>query len=359
MANATQVVSPPLEAREHRYPVLRDFYRGQTVFVTGATGFVGGHVARGLLDLGAKVRILARETSSKARVRELQDRGAEFHFGDLGDRDAVLRAADGANYIFHIGALYREAKFADEVFFRANLEGTRHVIDAAERNHSARLVYCSTSGVHSHIEHPPADESAPFHPADVYQRSKAEAELLVKRCHDEGRIRATVIRPGMIWGDDDTRFLKLFRGVSQGRMPLIGLGETWTHWIYVVDLADAFLLAPTTEASLGEAYLVAGEKPILMTEVFQTLSKLGGRESYKLRIPALPVQILGSIVESICRPFGIEPPIFRRRVDFFVKNRAFKTDKVKRDFGFRSRYSFEQEAARIFAAYREAGLLRS
>ena len=94
-----------------------------------------------------------------------------------------------------------------------------------------------------------------------------------------------------------------------------------------------------------------------MAEVFETIAKVAGVKPLPFRVPAAPIQLLGSITERICKPFGIEPPIFRRRVDFFVKNRCFKTDKAQEQLGFKPRYDFGEEADLLYRWYKNHGWL--
>lgn len=325
--------------------------------VTGATGFVGGHLARRLLSEGAHLTLLVRSTSNAETVKNFVQAGARIVQGDISDPKTVLKAAQGQRYIFHCAALYREAKFPDQAYFDVNLEGTRNVLEAAKAAKVECTVHTSTIGVHSHITTPPANEDEPYLPTDVYQVSKVEAEKLARRYFESGAVPGVVIRPAMIWGEGDKRILKLFRGIVRRKLPIIGTGKTWTHWIYVQDLVDAYLLAATTPAARGKVYIIAGRRPVLLQEVYRTISRLSGVPLLPFRVPAWPIQFAGSVVELLCRPFGIEPPLHRRRVDFFVKNRAFDTARAVRDLGFHPRHDFEEEARIVYTWYRDNGWL--
>ncbi|MBL7661377.1 NAD-dependent epimerase/dehydratase family protein [bacterium] len=330
---------------------LAQSFTGKKVLVTGSTGFVGSHLTVRLLEQQNIVTLLARSTSNNEQLKKFIQLGAKVITGDLTNRESVFQAAQNQEYIFHVGALYREAKFPDQVYFDVNLEGTRHVFDAAKEHSIKRVIHTSTTGVHSHIENPPADESYPYHPTDVYQISKTEAEKLAKERIAGGQ-DITVLRPAMIWGQGDRRILKLFRGIYQRKLPIIGTGKSWTHWIYVQDLVTSYLLAALTPQAKGQIYLIAGNDPLPLDQVYQAISRVSGVPLLPYRIPAFPIQLVGSCVELLCRPFGIEPPIHRRRVDFFVKNRAFNTSKARTELGFKSTHSFEEEVQIIFNWYK-------
>ncbi len=327
------------------------------VLVTGATGFTGGRLARRLLGMGVQTTVLVRETSSSEQVDELGRLGARVVFGDVTNPEAVRQAVQGQDYVFHLAALFRQAKFPDSAYVDVNVTGTVNVVQACNAAGVQRLIHCSTNGVHGNIQGPPANENAPFKPGDKYQESKLQGEIVVRRACEAGEIDAVVIRPAMIWGEGDRRIFKMFRGVSRRCFPVIGDGKTWMHWLYIEDLIDGFLLGAVKEAASGQVYLLAGRRPVSLEYTVQCIAKLAGVSPLPFKIPAKPVQILGTLVECLCQPFGIEPPIYRRRVDFFVKNRCFDTTKAQRELGFTPRYEFEDEARIIYTWYKENGWL--
>jgi len=120
----------------------------------------------------------------------------------------------------------------------------------------------------------------------------------------------------MIWGPNDKRFLKLFRGIEKGTLPIIGDGKTWTHWIMNDDLARAFRLAGKTEAARNQTFIIAGDRPVTMSYVYEQIALNIGVKPKFLKIPIFPICLTGASCESVCLPFGIEPTLFRRRVEF-------------------------------------------
>ncbi len=330
---------------------------GKKMLVTGATGFVGGHLTRRLLRDGFDVSILVRSTSDRNIVEELERLGAKVYYGDVADRESVFKAIEGKDIVFHIAALFRQAKFPDEVYWDVNVRGTENVLDAAEEFGCERVVHCSTIGVHSHIVDPPADENEDYRPGDIYQVTKCEGEKLAKARFESGRVKGTIIRPAMIWGDGDRRLLKLFRGVAKRRFPIIGDGKTLTHWIYVHDLVQSFILAAEKDAAVGQTYIIAGKQPQTIEEVVDAVAEAAGVKPLPIKIPAAPVQALGSVVECVCKPLGIEPPIYRRRVDFFTKDRCFDTSKAESELGFQAANDFRTEVKKIYQWYNQAGWL--
>ena len=202
--------------------------------VTGATGFTGGHLARTLAASGHAVRALVRDP---ARARELEDAGIELSVGDLRDPTSVARACEGVDVVYNLAAVYRQAGVSAAIYRAVNAAAVGTVVSAAARAGARRVVHCSTVGVHGDVEHPPADESAPLRPGDVYQETKLEGERLAREVGASAKIEVTVVRPSGIYGPGDRRLLKMFRGVVRRRFPILGRGDIYYHLTYI-DGAD-------------------------------------------------------------------------------------------------------------------------
>jgi nucleoside-diphosphate-sugar epimerase len=319
--------------------------------VTGATGFTGGHLARALRARGYEVRALVRDT---ARAQPLVQDGITLISGDIVDGDAVKRAAEGCDVVYHIAAVYREARHPDEYYRKINVEGTRNVLQAVSDGLAARLVHCSTVGVHGDIRQVPADEDAPFAPGDIYQRTKLDAELLVRKGIDAG-LAGAIFRPLGIHGPGDRRFLKLFKTIHAGTFRMIGTGDVLYHMTYVSDLVDGILLCGEHPKALGETFILGGPRYTTLHELVAAVGRVTGRQVRRMRIPAAPVMAAAVACEWLCKPLGIEPPIYPRRLDFFLKSRAFSTAKARRLLGYEPKTGLEDGLRRTFEWYRAAG----
>ena len=326
------------------------------VLVTGATGFTGGHLARYLASSGCAVAALVRP-ASLARTNELRTAGIEIREGDLTDAASVRRAVEGCETVYHIAATYREAGQGDAAYVRINVEGTRHVLAAALAAGGKRVVHCSTGGVHGHIEHPPADETAPFAPGDVYQRTKLEAERLAADFGRRNGLEVVIVRPIGIYGPGDLRFLKMFRGIARGRFPILGRGDVFYHLTYVDDLVRGFELAGTTPCAAGREYILGGPEYTTLNELVRLIADELGVAPPRLHFPIWPVWVAGALCEAVCVPLGIEPPLFRRRVDFFRKSRAFNIGRAREELGYNPAIDLKTGIKRTAAWYRSRGLL--
>ena len=329
-----------------------------TVLVTGATGFTGGHLAATLARRGETVRALVRPKSRGRFERSvLPGLGVRPIEGDLGDRASVWRAAEGVEIVYHIAASYREAGQPDSAYRAINVEGTRNLLDAARGGGARRVVHCSTGGVHGHIADPPANEDAPFNPGDIYQDTKLEAEQLARRFGVETGFDVVVARPIGIYGPGDTRFLKMFRGLARGSFPMLGSGKAFYHLTYIDDLVEGFRLCGTVPTAKGRTYILAGPRYTTLEDLVALVAKELKVAPPRMHWPVWPFWTMGLLCETICVPLGIEPPLYRRRVDFYTKSRAFDTTRARTELGFAPQVDLEEGIHRTAQWYREQTLL--
>ncbi len=325
-----------------------------TSLVTGATGFTGGWLARHLLRAGDQVRALVRP-ESREQGRRLADEGIETVEGDLGDVSSLAAACRGVDVVYHIAATYRTAGQSSAAYREINVGGTERLLDAATAGGVRRLVHCSTGGVHGHIEQPPADESAPLRPGDIYQDTKLAGEQVARVRGEQDDIEVVIARPIGIYGPGDLRFLKLFR-LATGPV-MIGRGAAYYHLTFVEDLAEGFRLCGTVPAAAGETYLLTGARYTTLWELVELIAAELGTTPPRIRVPVWPVWLAGALCEMVCVPLGIEPPLYRRRVDFFIKSRAFDASKARRELGFAPQVDLADGIHRTATWYREQGLL--
>jgi dihydroflavonol-4-reductase len=321
------------------------------IALTGASGYTGGRVLRALLQRGDEVVVLARSDSWSAPA------GARLVAGDLREDRAVAKLLEGAEAVVHIAAVYRTAGHKESYYRDVNVGGTLRLLEAATREGVKRFVHTSTVGVHGHVDRPPADEDSPLAPGDVYQATKAEAEQAALAFHEKRGLPVAVVRPGAIYGPGETRLLKLFRAIARGRYAIVGRAESFYHPVYIDDLVAGFLLALDHPRAVGEAFIIAGPRYVSQAELASVIARHTGGRVLPFRIPAAPIQWAGELCERVCVPFGLEPPLHRRRVDFWTKSRAFSIAKARRVLGFEPQVDLEEGVARTVAAYREAGWL--
>ena len=329
-----------------------------TVLVTGATGFTGGCLAALLAEHGDEVRALVRPKSRARFDRSaLAAAGVKAAEGDLTNAASLRRASEGVEVVYHIAATYREAGQPDAAYRAVNVEGTRNVLEAARAAGARRVVHCSTGGVHGHIASPPANEDAPFNPGDVYQETKLAAEVLARDFGRSTGLDVVVARPIGIYGPGDRRFLRLFRGLARGHFPMIGNGQVFYHLTYIEDLVVGFRLCGTVPGAAGRTYILAGPRYTSLEVLVDLVAKDLNVAPPRLHWPVWPFWTAGLLCETVCIPLRVDPPIFRRRVDFYTKSRAFDTTRAKAELGFAPKVDLEEGIRRTAAWYRSEGLL--
>jgi nucleoside-diphosphate-sugar epimerase len=324
------------------------------ILVTGGTGFTGSHLCERLAKTGYAVRALVRDPS---RGAELSRWGVELVTGDLRDPASLAHAMQGIGVVYHIAALFRPENVSRREMWETNVQGTKNMLDAAVKGGVQRFVHCSTVGVHGDIKHPPANEETPYAPGDYYQESKTEGERVVLAYMAEERLPIVVFRPGGIYGPRDLRFLKLIKAIKTRKFVMLGSGEVIYQMIYIDDLIDGILLCGTSEKAIGNVYILTGEEPVTLNQLVQAIAAVLSVPPPRLRFPVTPVYLAGLICELLCKPLGINPPLYRRRVDFFRKTRCFDISKAKRGLGFAPKTDLQTGIGRTVDWYRQQGYL--
>jgi len=302
------------------------------VLVTGGTGFTGKLLVKRLLDDGHKV--IALDYKEGIKTSELRDWGAEVVIGSVTDRSVVDQVTQGVDIVHHLAAAFRELDVPNSYYYEVNVQGTRNVLEAAQREKVKKFVYCSTCGVHGNVENPPADENAPIAPADYYQSTKYEAEPIVLQFAEQG-MKTVTFRPAAMYGPGDPeRFGMIFRRVNKGVFPIFGDGKALYHPLYIDSFIDAFIAVQQEGVGDGQTYLIADKEYVEIEDLVQRVAKAMGKSVKTPHYPFLPLSIAGHVMEIVCKPFRITPPIFPRRVDWYKQNRAFDISKAQREIGY-------------------------
>ena len=329
------------------------------VLITGGTGFIGSNLALAYAQAGHQVLVVSKETTDAERenARDLKQAGVEVIQGNITDRDLMADCCKNADLIHHIAAAMREVNLPDRLFWKVNVEATQQLLELSQRRGVSRFVYCSSIGAMGKVVQKPAHEKSPCHPQDIYQITKRAAEELCLRFHQEYQMPIVIVRPADVYGPRDRRLLKLFRAIRKGQFVMIGNGQNEHHMVYVDDLVAALILAAEREAAIGEIFIIAGESPIRLEELVRMIAELLDVPTPRLRIPLAPVRALALVVEAFCKPLGISPPLYSRRVDFFCSDYAFDISKARRMLGYQPKYSLVQGIESTLEWYRRNGLL--
>ncbi len=325
------------------------------MLVTGASGFTGAVLTRKLVEAGAKVSAIARDSSN---IDELNDLDITWHRGDVFDENLIQTACDGIQYIFHLAAAFREEKSTEEDFRKVHLYSTQMLAkQALLQPDFKRFIHVSTIGVHGHIEDKPATEEYRFSPGDAYQRTKLEAELWFHDFASENNILFTIIRPASIYGPGDRRLLKFYKMVNRGLILMLGPGHGYYHLIHVDDLTNIMMIAALKDNTLSETIIAANETHTSIIEMGKIIAKALDKKAMVVRLPVSPFFWAADICKWLCKPFGIQPPIYRRRVAFYTKDRMFDVSKLKELTDYRWKYDSEKGVTQTTRWYKQQGWL--
>ncbi len=331
------------------------------LLVTGGTGFIGSHLAEQARRVGAEVVVLGLTDRPEERdnVELLRQQGVEVVSGSITDAELCGHAVRGATHVFHLAVAMREGAKSDEFFESVNLDGTRRLLEASVAGGVRRFVYCSTIGIYGHRAPGITREDSPLAPGNIYERTKVSAERLVREFGAERSLPYTILRPADVYGPRDQRLLKLFKGVSAGRFPFFGGGEGRRHMIYVDDVVSAFFRACERDRALGKSFILAGPRACTLRDLVAEVQAATGSRRYGMRLPLQPMLGVAAVVEDVSRVLGVEPPIYRRRMDFFWSDSEFDTRHARQELDWAPQVDLPEGIRRTLEDYRRSGALAS
>jgi nucleoside-diphosphate-sugar epimerase len=300
--------------------------------ITGATGFVGGVLARQLRDAGHEVRALVR---APARATGLADQGVELVPGDLDDAVALDRLCDGVDGLFHVAGWYKLGQRDPSVGDRVNVEGTRNALAAAQRAGVARVVHTSTVAVNGDTHGRVYDETFRHTGGHLshYDRTKAEAHAVAERFAADG-LPVVIVQPGLVYGPGDTAQTgALIAQVVAGKRPQVpsGGGVCWAH---VEDVAAGHVLA-MEQGVPGESYLLAGPRATLAEGLTKVAAIAGTKPPMVL--PTGLVRVVAAVAGALGRVVPLPPDFAAETMRASLATYYGSSAKAERDLGWHAR----------------------
>jgi nucleoside-diphosphate-sugar epimerase len=211
--------------------------------------------------------------------------------------------------------------------------------------------------VHGDVENPPAAEDAPITPADYYQLTKYEGEKVAHEFIERG-MKISILRPAAIYGPEDPeRWLMLIKRVSAGRFLMFGDGKATYHPLYIDNLIDAFELSAEKEEAIGQTYLIADDDYYQLNDLVTEIGSALNIDVDIIHLPFTPLWVAAALTEAVYLPLKSNPPLFRRRVDWFRQNRAFDITKAKDELGYNPQIDLHTGIERTNDWYLENGYL--
>lgn len=303
----------------------------KSALVTGGSGFIGSHLVEQLLAKGYTVRCLLRKTSSTAWLKGLN---VEFVYGDVFDEPALAKAVAGMEYIYHSAGLTK-AKTREE-YFRANVDGTRNLLNAALHHAPDLRRFIQISSQTAAGPSPtatPITESQSGTPITSYGKSKREAEEV---CVNEmSRMPITIVRPPAVYGPRDKDVFEFFSTMRKGLQPVVGFGEKYVSLLHVGDVVRGAILAGESEKSVGQTYFLSSKEIYGWLEVGKVTREVLKRKALTVRIPAFGVYTVAAFAEFLAL-FSKKPALinFEKARDMVQDYWTCDSSKARQDFGY-------------------------
>jgi nucleoside-diphosphate-sugar epimerase len=324
--------------------------------VTGATGFIGGHIVTALLERGDQVRGLVRDTE---RARGLRDQGVELVQGDVTDIGSLRRAVEGVECVFHTAALVGDWPDRKEAR-RVNVDATRDLGELSRAAGVRRFVQLSSLSVYGNRHHRGTDESAPYRYGDTYTDAKVDSDRAIRDLGAQGGIETICLRPGFVYGPGDRMLLpKLLAGLAEGRFMYVGDGSKQMNCVYVEDVARAAVLAATTPAAAGQAYNVTDGSQTTLRDFITFITDRVGLPAPTRHVPP-PIAVVGCYTaERVGRLIGVRqaPMMNISRLRFLYYNQHYSIEKARRELGYEPRVAYREGLTATLEWFREEGLL--
>jgi dihydroflavonol-4-reductase len=319
-------------------------------FITGASGFIGTHLARKLLDLNWQVSILrhAQDIPDMEKCQVFQ--------GDIRDPDFLKEILRGTDVLFHLAAALGASRIAKEEFFRINAQGTKNVLQSAVDARVEKIVHFSSAGVLGSVkENRPAEENHLPHPRDIYDRTKWEGEKIALRFAEKGG-NVVVIRPGWVYGPGDRRTFKLIKALATEKFMLLTKGSVCQTPVYIDDLIQGILLCAEKGAA-GEIYHLTGKEALTVKEITTAIAHAAGKNFPHWPLPIFLLKVAAWKLEMFYNFFGKEAPLTRGKLAFFVHPKPLSIQKAKTKLDYEPEWDFKSGIASSLAWYRQNGWL--
>lgn len=312
------------------------------VFITGATGFIGSHLAERLASNGHSLRCLARPTSDVSRLKKL---GASILIEEITDAEAMKKALEGIDLVYHCAAVVGEWLSREEAD-KINIKGTENLLRAGLANNVKRFVHVSSLAVLGMKHHLNTPADAPLEiTEDIYSDSKIYSERLVMDFHKKYGLPVVVVRPGFVFGPGDRRFLPRMLGLlKQKKFLFLGSGNNIMDLVYIDNLIDALVSAGTEEKAIGRAYNVTNKDKVTMKDFVFMICDMLGLERPKKSMPFPLAKLIASIMEAHSRlTRKKEPPLLTKaRVKVAGLNLDFDISKTVEELGYDSKISIKK-----------------
>lgn len=294
------------------------------ILITGATGFIGKNLIEKLtIKKEYNIRALVRKESKKEDIDFLKKHKVELFYGNILKINKLKNITKDIDIVFHLaGSLGGYLK--DKKLYDLNISGTKNILSLCSYQ---KFIYCSSAGILGPIID--GNEKLNPKPSNIYERSKLEAEKLVKQYQNH-----IIIRPEFLYGKYDKHVLKLFKAIKERRFFIIGKGNSLLHPTYIDDLI-MILIECIKKPLKNETFIIAGDRRIIVKDYYALIAKNLNVKINKFHLPYFLANIYILTIGFLLEKIGIDPILTKSRFNFFTKSRTFKTDKIKKYFDYK------------------------
>jgi len=323
------------------------------ILITGATGFIGCRLSELWQSEGRTVRAIGmvRNDVETKRAAALRRTGVELLVSDLAstnDTDAVL---DDVDTVIHLAAAQHEANVSEDYFHKINVNATRDLLLQCEKHGVHRFFYASSIGVYGVNDDYEIDENTALAPDNYYGHSKVAAEAML--ADYDGDVSIYIGRIGETYGPWDMRLQKLYAGIGKGQFWLVGPCKNLHQPIYVDDLATTIDKLLATPDASRKPVILCGDQAITTREMCASIAASLGVTLNRWSVPMWPLVVAAVGLEMTLGKVGIQPPLHRRRLDFFRKSLSFSTAARDHLLAVPAQISFEEGARKTAIWYRQ------
>lgn len=311
-------------------------------FITGATGFIGSHLAERLVSKGYKLRCLVRGTSDTSILKSL---GAELVTVDMCDKDGLWKALKGVDIVYHSAGVVGEWLSKEEAQ-RINIAGTKNLLEASIEAGVKRFVHVSSLAVLGMKDHHNTPADAPYQmTGDIYSDTKIESEKIVMDYYAKRGLPVVIVRPGFVFGTRDRRFLpRMLKMLEDNKFAFLGSGNNIMNVVYIDNLVDVLIEAGTNKTAVGQKYNVTNKDKVTMRDFVYMISEIRGIKKPTKSIPVPLAKFLANTLESYGRLIKSPNPPFltKARIKVASLNLDFDISKTINDLGYDSRISVRE-----------------
>ena len=310
--------------------------------VTGASGFIGSHIAEYLKKQGEDVVALVRKTSN---VEFLNSIGVELRYGELIDPDSLKKAMEGVDVVYHSAAVVDEW-VTREAARKANVEGTKNILEAAKAAGVKRFIFVSSLAVLGMRDHHGTPADAPYYKAgDPYIDTKIDSEQLALDYYKTYGLPVTIVRPGFVFGPRDDKLIpRIVDKLESKKFMFVGDGKNRINAVYVENLTDAIIAAAKAENTIGQKYNVTNGSEMNIENFIYNIADMWNIKRPEKHVPKPVAYFLCSILEGVARAVKAKNPplITKTRIKFLSLNLDFDIGKTRKDLRYDPRISIEE-----------------